>query len=182
MKEPEHNLEQKKAEAVLKERAQLWAKPSPIEIEDKRALEVIVFTIGLETYAVATRCIQEIYPLIHYTPLPCVPSYIIGILNIRGQICSILDLKKLFSLPDNQFTDVNKVVLLHSESMAFGLLVDNLLGMSIVHEQDLQTSLPTITGVREQYLKGITSEGIVVLDADKMLSDSALVVSEQVSL
>jgi purine-binding chemotaxis protein CheW len=64
--------------------------------------------------------------------------------------------------------------------MHFGVLADAILGVRRVPVADIQPSLPTLTGIREQYLRGVTSERTIVLDAEKLLADRKIVVQEQV--
>jgi len=64
--------------------------------------------------------------------------------------------------------------------MEFGILADTILGVRNMPLGDLQPSLPTLTGIREEYLRGVTRERVVVLDARKLLSDEKIIVNEQI--
>jgi len=64
--------------------------------------------------------------------------------------------------------------------MVFGILADAILGVRRISLAEIQPSLPTLTGIREKYLKGITPERTVILDAGKLLADEEIVVQEQV--
>jgi purine-binding chemotaxis protein CheW len=57
-------------------------------------LEVVEFLLAQERYGIATRCVREVLPLVELTPLPGVPPFVLGIANVRGQIVSVLDLKR----------------------------------------------------------------------------------------
>jgi len=114
------------------------------------------------------------------TPLPGTPVFVLGIINIRGEILSVIDIKKFFELPDKGLTDLNKVIVLQSENMLFGILADTIVGARQIPLTAIQPSLPTLTGIREEYLKGVTAERTVVLDAEKLLADEKITVQEQV--
>ena len=101
---------------------------------------------------------------------------------MRGQILSIIDLKKFFDLPEKGLTDLNKVIVVQREGMAFGILADVILGVRRIAPQDLQPSLPTLTGIRAEYLRGVTKERLVVLDVGKILLDKNIVVQEEVRI
>jgi purine-binding chemotaxis protein CheW len=126
--------------------------------------------------------VREIYPLKEFTPIPCTPPFVLGIVNVRGQILSVIDIKKFFDLPEKGLADLNAVIILHSESMEFGILADVIMGVRNIVASELQTSLPTLTGIREEYLKGITKEQTAILDAEKLLSDKSIVVHELVEI
>ena len=101
---------------------------------------------------------------------------------MRGQIVSVIDIKKFFDLPEKGLTDLNKVMILHNDAMEFGVLADAILGVRRVGLREIQPSLSTLTGVREQFLKGVTGERLVILDAEKLLADKTIVVHEEVEL
>ena len=165
---------------ILKTRAQALAREPAKEQTDDDYVEVVEFVLAYEQYAVETRHVREVYPLEHLTPLPCTPAFVLGIVNVRGEILSVIDLKKFFDLPEKGLTDLNKVIVLRSENMQFGILADAVIGARRIRLAGIQPSLPTLTGVREAYLKGVTSERTVILDVEKLLADENIVVQEQV--
>jgi purine-binding chemotaxis protein CheW len=166
---------------ILRERAQTLARePGKAEAGDGH-IEVIEFVLAFESYAIETRYVREVEPLDNLTPLPCTPAFVLGIVNVRGEILSVIDLKKFFELPEKGLSDLNKVIVLESENMLFGILADAVAGVRHVRIADIQPSLPTLTGVREAYLKGVTPGRTVILDAEKLLADESIVVEERVS-
>lgn len=165
---------------ILKDRAQVLAhEPAQAEAADAR-IEVLEFILADERYAVASKYVREVCPLEELTPLPCTPSFVLGIINLRGEILSVIDIKKFFDLPEKGLTNLNKVIVLESENMVFGILADEISGVRHIMRADIQPSLPTLTGIREDYLQGVTAERVVVLDAEKLLSDENIIVQEQV--
>ncbi|OGA16621.1 MAG: chemotaxis protein [Betaproteobacteria bacterium RIFCSPLOWO2_02_FULL_66_14] len=164
---------------ILQARARALAR-EPAQARDGDALEIVEFMLAHERYGVETSFVREIHPLTNLTPLPCTPAFVLGIVNLRGEIVSVIDLKKFFDLPDKGLTDLNKVVVLQSATMRFGVLADAVLGVRRVPVAEIQPSLPTLTGVREEYLKGVTSERTIILDAENLLADGKIVVQEQV--
>ena len=159
---------------VLKERARALAKET-VRVDEDKYLEVVEFMLAHERYALELEHIREVYPLTDLTPLPGAPDFVLGIINVRGQILSIIDIKKFFGLPEKGLTDLNQVIILESEEMEFGVLADEILGTSSIPASAIQTSLPTLTGIREEYLKGVTGDRVVVLDGEKILSDEKMV-------
>ena len=168
------------AKRTLRARAQALAEESRPQQEPQDGIEVIEFVLAEERYAVESAYVREVYPLKELTPLPCTPPFVIGIVNVRGQIFSVVDLKKFFELPEKGLTDLNKVVILRTESMEVGVLADLISGTRVVSLRDLQPSLPMLTGIREAYLRGVTADRMVILDAAKLLSDPKIAVHEQV--
>ena len=171
--------EPEETKRILKARAQALARePGKAEAADAR-LEVLEFLLAHENYAVETQHVREVCPLENLTPLPCTPAFVLGIVNLRGEILSVIDIRKFFDLPQTGLPDLNKVIVLQSESMVFGILADAVLGVRRIPVAEVQPSLPTLTGIREKYLKGVTAGRTVVLDAARLLADEAIVVQEQ---
>jgi purine-binding chemotaxis protein CheW len=167
---------------ILKTRAKILAVEPEKKAKTEEFIQVVEFLLAYEKYAVASEYVREIYPLKEFTPIPCTPPFVLGIVNVRGQILSVIDIKKFFDLPEKGLADLNAVIILHSESMEFGILADVIMGVRNIVASELQTSLPTLTGIREEYLKGITKEQTAILDAEKLLSDKSIVVHELVEI
>lgn len=163
---------------ILKARARVLAREADKELLDQDYLEVVEFLLAYETYGIESAYVREIYPLTEITLLPGTPPFVRGIVNIRGQILSVIDLKKFFELPEKGLTDLNKIIIIRDDNMEFGVLADAVLGIRKLPVREIEASLPTLTGIRAQYLKGVTRERMVVLDAVNILSDKNILISE----
>jgi purine-binding chemotaxis protein CheW len=166
---------------ILRERAKALARKVENESPNKKQYEVLEFLLAYERYAIETRYVREVSPLKDLTPVPCTPTFVLGVINVRGQILSVIDIKRFFDLPDKGLTDLNKVIVVKSDAMEIGLLADVIVGVREVADEDIQPSLPTLTGIRSEYLIGVAKERLVVLDARKLLSDGNIVVQEEVT-
>jgi purine-binding chemotaxis protein CheW len=167
--------------AILKARAKALARePEPDPIEQDR-IEVIEFVVAYEKYAIESSFVREVYPLKELTPIPGTPPFVLGIINVRGQFVSVIDLKKFFDLPEKGLTDLNKAILISDGEMEFSVLADTVLGLRHIKHRDLQPALPTLTGLRTEFLKGVTSH-VAVLDAARLLSDKRMLVNQTIEL
>jgi len=164
---------------ILRLRARQLARPPQSASPDAPSLEVLEFRLAQERYALEIRHVREVYPLKELTPLPCTPAFISGIVNVRGRIVPVLDLKKFFDLPETGLTDLHCVILLRSDDLDLGLLADVSVGVRSIPLESLQPSLPTLTGIRSEYLKGVTSDRLVVLDAARILADPKIIVQDE---
>lgn len=166
---------------ILKARAQALAREPERDDVNGESVEILEFSLAYESYGVESSFVREVYPLKAFTPLPGTPPFVFGIVNVRGQIISVIDLKKFFELPDKGLSDLNKVVIVHNPVLEFGILADAIAGIRSIRISEIQPSLPTLTGIRQDYLRGVTPDRLVVLDAAKLLADKALVVHETAS-
>jgi purine-binding chemotaxis protein CheW len=163
---------------ILKARADLLAR-QPGKGQDRETIEVVEFMLANERYGIESSYVREVYPLRDYTPLPCTPSFVLGLLNLRAQIISVIDIKKFFDMPEKGISDPNKVIIVSDGKMIFGILADVILDVRGIAVEDIQSSIPTLTGIREQFLRGVTGERTVILDAAKLLADKYIVVYEE---
>lgn len=161
---------------ILRERARALARAQEGPGGGEDHLTVVEFMLAHERYALELAYIREVYPLKELTPLPGTPDFVMGIVNVRGQILSIIDIGRFFDLPKKGLTNLNQVIILQSDDMEFGVLADEILGTRSIPQSAIQTSLPTLTGIRAAYLKGVTGDRVVILDGAKILSDDKMVV------
>jgi purine-binding chemotaxis protein CheW len=165
---------------ILHERAKSIARP-PLDRESASGhIEVVEFLLADEHYGIESVWVREVFSLRDLTPVPCTPPFVVGVLNVRGQIRTVIDIRRFFDLPLKGLTDLNKVLFLETEQMQTGILADEILGVRSIAPGALQAPLPTMTGARAEYLRGITPDRVAVLDAVKVLSDKRLLVQEEV--
>nr|WP_320114028.1 chemotaxis protein CheW [uncultured Desulfuromonas sp.] len=165
---------------ILRRRAQKLAETPQKKTTDEECLEVVEFLLGDEHYAIESRWIGEVYPLREFTPIPGTPPFVFGLMNLRGRILSIIDLRTFFDLPDKGLSDLNKVIVLSHDNMEFGILADAVLAAHQLPINRILPTLPTLTEIRAEYLKGVTKENLVVLEGRKLLADRTLRVHENV--
>jgi purine-binding chemotaxis protein CheW len=161
---------------ILKKRATILSREARNDEAGKQYLEIVEFVLAHERYGIETRHIREVYPLKELTPLPSTPSFVLGVVNARGRILPVVDIKTIFGLPNRGLTDLNKLIIVCANGMELGLLADTMVGVQRVPLQDIQPSLPTLSGIRADYLKGVTKERLVIIDAEKILLDEKLLV------
>jgi len=166
--------------AILKARAKALAREQEPDQCEQDRLEVIEFVLADEKYAVESSFVREVYPFKEFTPIPGAPPFVLGIINVRGHIVSVVDLKKFFGLPEKGLTDLSKTILISDGEMEFGLLADTVVGLRHILLRDLQATLPTLTDVQTELLKGVTPARVAVLDSGRLLSDQRMLVDEKI--
>ncbi len=166
---------------ILDERARSLATPLAEDNSARQTLELIEFSLARERYGIASEFVREVCQLTQLTPVPCTPDFVLGIINLRGEVISVIDIRKFFSLPEIGITDLNKVIILQNENMIFGVLADFIVEVRDVELSAIQAST-NISGIRAEYLQGVTSQGMAVIDAKKLLTDKSIVVDEGISI
>lgn len=166
--------------AILKARAQALAQGlrHPELAADR--VDMLAFTAGYESFAIEASYVREVVPLKELTPVPCSPPFVAGIMNIRGQILSVLDLQIFLRIPTRGFVDRNSVIVLRKAGMEFGLLVVEVLGVSTISASEIQTTIRPVSEFADTFIQGVLLDGVVVLDASRLLGESSIVVQEMV--
>ena len=164
---------------ILKKRAEILACERERKTTEE-TIEIVEFLLAKEHYGLESSYIREVYPLKDYTPLPGVPSFVLGLLNVRGRILSVVDIKKFFDMPEKGISDLNKVIIIRDDKMEFGILADAILGVRSIPVSELNHALPTLIGIGKEFLRGVTGERLVGLDAARILADPNIVVHEEV--
>lgn len=164
---------------ILKERAKRLAICQPIEDEDAQYVEFTEFTVSSERYGIENLFVKEVFSLKRFTCLPGVPAYVLGIVNLRGRILSVLDTRILFELPGERRENTGKIIVLRDDMMEFGVLADSIIGVRRYPVKDLESTLPTLASIPADFLKGITKDRMTLLDGGKLLKDPRIIVHQE---
>jgi len=139
--------------------------------------EVLEFRLGEDRFAFPLETVSEVYQLLPVTEIPNTPSFVLGVVNLRRRICSVVDLRRLLGLPASHKGPANgHLLILASKRMEFAVPVDELGQVGRVCNDSLQPEFSVLSGRAARYFRGVTSERLVVLDAVAMLSDEELIV------
>ncbi len=164
--------------SLLAQRALRLAQPLPEEPEEE-VIEVVEFSLGKEHYALENRMIQEVAPLREYTPLPCTPEFVVGLINVRGRIISIINLRRFLGIVDSGIGELNKIIILQHGEMEFGILADEICGVKKIMRNEIALPLATMSGRRAEFSAGILRDGCVLVDAGRLMKDERIIVCEQ---
>lgn len=164
---------------ILKSRAKRLAHQPKTNEAVEKGIDIVEFLASNERYGIELRYVLEVYPLKEFTPMPFTPQFIIGIINVRGKIYSIMDIKRFLGLPNKGITDLNRVIIISAYDMELGILADRVIGAHSIPLEKVQPPLPTLTGIRSEYLKGVVAGPLAILDAGKILSDKRIIVHEE---
>ncbi len=135
--------------------------------------QVVVFDVATEAYAVNIAHVHEIIRLQQITVIPGAPSYVEGVINLRGKVIPVLDLRKRFHLSTAELTRASRIVVVEIASQTIGLIVDGVSEVLRIAPDLIEPPSPLVSGVDSRSLRGIAKlEGrlIVLLDLDQVLS------------
>jgi len=163
-------LKQQNKAKILQRRADMSAKRQTGSAY-LETIEVVEFLLGGEIYAFEMPHLREVTSLTGVTYIPSSPPFVLGVINLRGQIVPIINLRSFLNIDTGSVTVFNKAIILQKGKLLIGFLADEVVGARMVPVDTLQHSLPTLSGLSAQYFKAITNTRLVVLDAGKILND-----------
>lgn len=141
-----------------------------IEIEEKK-VQLVVFLLGNKYYAFYGECIKEIVPVGEISYVPGMPEYILGVINVRGDIESVLDLRKAMSLPANPISKRSRITIGEITDIRSGLLVDSVEDVLEILEDQIHTPETVIDAEYTDYIAGESTykdHELIILDLGKL--------------
>ena len=164
---------------ILQMRAQTLAAAHPPQEDTADLLELVEFELGAERYAFELLCVREVVLIKELTPVPGTPAFVLGIINLRGEIRTVVDLRKFFGLPDQGGTGGHRILVIHGAGLELAVVGGVIRGVRRFRVSELQFSATDSAAGRSKYLLGTTSDGVAVLNAAKILSDDRIIVHDE---
>lgn len=130
------------------------------------------FSLGDELYAVQLLKVKEVIPHPETTPLPNGPSHFLGIMNLRGQIISIVDLRKKLKISIKEELKENAVIIMNFDGVCIGLVVDSIDKVLNVSMKDIREVPEVESAINGKYIQGIFKHDeslVVLLNLEKLL-------------
>ena len=178
----EHSSHDQRTEKaiILKDRARKLARKPQDTVQEFETVEVLAFWLGREKYAIGSHAVIELCAFKRITRVPCVPKFVMGIINLRGKIYSIIDLRRLFDLPISTISNHGTVIIISSGNMEIGTYVDDVIGVKQIPLARIQQDFPTLTGIQERYFYGVTPDELTIINVENLLTDPEIVVHDRV--
>jgi purine-binding chemotaxis protein CheW len=132
-------------------------------------VEFVTFYVGDLLIGVDINQLDEINRLVDITPVPHAPSYVRGVVNLRGEVVTVIDLRKILGLEESKNTGQNRNVIVNSQGEQIGLLVDRIADVVRASPEDLDEPPANISGMDGRFFKNICqldNNLLIVLDVD----------------
>lgn len=141
--------------------------------EDTQKDKFLTFILGNESYGIEIKYVTEIIGIQPITEIPELPAYIKGIINLRGKIIPVMDVRLRFKKLNRDYNDRTCVIVIDIKDISIGLIVDSVAEVTSIPDVDI-VSPPDINRSGNKYIKGIGkvgSEVKLILDCDKLLNE-----------
>lgn len=136
-----------------------------IDNEYNNEIQLVVFKLASEFYAVDILKVKEIKLMTNITRVPHSPDYYKGVINLRGSVFPVIDLKKRLNLPDNEYTDETRIIMVRIEDTFVGIIVDSVVEVTTVDEKVIEPIQTGNSDVNNKYLSGVAkhNEELLIL-------------------
>jgi len=137
-------------------------------------IQWVTFQLSDETYGIRVLKVQEVQRYSEVSPIPGAPSYVLGIINLRGSVISVLNTREKFGLPDIETTDDTRIVILESGKQVIGILVDCVAEVVSLAASDIDDAPNVGNDDSAKFIDGVSNKNgelVILLDSDKILSE-----------
>ena len=145
--------------------------------------QLVVFDLNEEAYGVDISAVREIIRMQETTRVPRAPEFIEGVINLRGKVIPVVDLRSRFSMPATERTDEHRICVVDVEGQDIGMVVDAVTEVSRIPTTSIEPPSSVITTNDSEYLTGIVKTDeklIILLDIAKVISDTEQTELEEV--
>ncbi|GIP36833.1 chemotaxis protein CheW [Paenibacillus sp. J31TS4] len=146
-------------------------------------LKVIVFALGTEEYGIQVEQVRTIERMLPMTRVPKTPAFIKGVVNLRGVVTPVIDLRSRFGLPESEYTDATRIVVVKVNDMEVGFIVDSANDVTSVNEDNITDPPEIVGGIKAKYLRGIAriseEKLLVLLNLEEVLNKKEIIQLEQ---
>jgi purine-binding chemotaxis protein CheW len=137
--------------------------------------QLILFSLGKGNYGIPIENVFEIKKMEEITIVPKAPKFIEGVINLRGNVIPVVDLRKRFGMEQVEITKKTKIIIVEIGKRQFGLIVDSVAEVVTLSNDQIEPSLPTVSGLKAEFINGIgklTGKLIIILEISRILSSS----------
>src|SRR5919108_2722921 len=135
--------------------------------------QLVVFQLGAELYGCEISRVHEIIRLQSVTKVPRAPAFVEGVINLRGKVIPVVDLRRRFGLPTADHTRASRIVVVELGDQVVGIIVDGVSEVQRVNTATVEPPSPVVAGIDSEYLHGIaklTDRLVILLDLDRVLA------------
>lgn len=136
-------------------------------------MQCVTFTLEDETYGINVMQVQEVLREIEVAPVPGAPHYVMGIINLRGNVVSVIDARIRFGLPARDSTELTRIIVIEVQQHIIGILVDSVAEVVDIERSEIETAPNVGTDETSKYIDGVVSRGenlLILVDLNKLLS------------
>ncbi|MCE7630430.1 chemotaxis protein CheW, partial [Vibrio fluvialis] len=134
----------------------------------------VTFQLEEETYGINVMQVREVLRYTEIAPVPGAPDYVLGIINLRGNVVTVIDTRSRFGLMQGEITDNTRIIVIESERQVIGILVDSVAEVVYLRSSEIDTTPSVGTDESSKFIQGVSNRDgklLILVDLNKLLTD-----------
>lgn len=140
--------------------------------QENELLQLVTFGIGEEEFGIDILKVQEIIRIMDITKVPNAPPYVEGVINLRGKVIPVIDLRSRFGLDYHAHDSQTRIIVVDLHAMITGFVVDEVSEVLRIQSNTVEPPPPVVSGIESEYIKGVgklDNRLLILLDLDKLI-------------
>ena len=137
-------------------------------------LQWVTFKLDNETYGINVMRVQEVLRYTEIAPVPGAPSYVVGIINLRGNGVTVIDTRQRFGLHSGEISDNTRIVIIEADKQVVGIMVDSVAEVVYLRQSEIETAPNVGNEESAKFIQGVcnkNNELLILVELDKMMSE-----------
>ncbi len=137
-------------------------------------IQLVTFRLQDESYGINVMQVQEVLRVSEIAPVPGAPMYVLGIINLRGNVVTVIDTRTRFGLPTTEIGDSSRIVIIESDKQVVGILVDSVAEVVELRSSEVDSAPNVGNEESSRYIQGVATRDenlLIVVDLNKLLTD-----------
>lgn len=146
---------------------------SKSESEDPM-LQWVTFRLCDETYGINVMQVKEVLRYTEIAPVPGAPPFVLGIINLRGSVVTVIDTNNRFGLASSEITDDTRIVIIESEEQVIGILVESVAEVVYLRQSEIESTPNAGTDESAKFIQGVSNRNgvlLILVDLNKLLNE-----------
>jgi purine-binding chemotaxis protein CheW len=144
------------------------------KVSEDEVLQWVTFQLEQETYGINVMQVQEVLRYTEIAPVPGAPDYVLGIINLRGNVVTVIDTRSRFGLCPSEVSDNSRIVIIEAEKQVIGIMVDSVAEVVYLRASEIDTAPNVGTEESAKFIQGVSNRDgqlLILVDLNKLLSD-----------
>lgn len=143
-------------------------------LAEDEVLQWVTFQLENETYGINVMQVQEVLRYTEIAPVPGAPDYVLGIINLRGNVVTVIDTRSRFGLPSGDVSENSRIVIIEAEKQVIGIMVDSVAEVVYLRSSEIDAAPAVGTEESAKFIQGVSNRDgqlLILVDLNKLLSD-----------
>jgi purine-binding chemotaxis protein CheW len=151
--------------------------PEHVAKQENELLQLVTFAISEEEFGIDILKVQEIIRIMDITKVPASPPHVEGVINLRGKVIPVIDLRSRFGMEPRQHDNQTRIIVIELHGMIVGFVVDGVSEVLRIQSNTVEPPPPVVSGIESEYIKGVgklDNRLLILLDLDKLISSDEM--------